>query len=390
MARPIERTFAMALAALGPLISCAAPLPISAQATPVVIGVVLPATGPFAPGGTAALEALKLAADDVTESGGVLDHPVRLVSADSQGRPEIARTETLRLVERVGAWAVIGAYLSEETLPVQEVAATTRTLHIIPIAATMELTDRIASDPQYRFSFRIAYNLAQWAALLDGYLVSQHIHSYAFVGAAIRWNQELAQLLKARLAERGVAEVSQSFYSPTSPIVDPLIIALRTRPPDVVVLGDPGRGAIEFVKRARALGLASRLLSVGGALGDSRVARSLPPGDYLAFHAAAWRGLTPQATRYWSVFQKRYHFLPSGYSDTLPYDALMVLVEAARAAGSLDRDRVAGALAQGLFPGVSGVYRFDASHQAQWGQVGLSGVVVAWVNGEDRVVYPSR
>jgi branched-chain amino acid transport system substrate-binding protein len=252
----------------------------------------------------------------------------------------------------------------------------------------MEITDRIAGDPRYRYSFRVAYNLVQWADLLGGYLLAQHVRTYAFVGAAIQWNQELARMLQARL--EGVTEVARSFYSPTSPVVDPIVIDLRTLSPDVVVLGDPGRGAIEFVKRARELALGSRLLSVGGALGDSRVARTLPSGDYLAFQAAAWRGLTPQATRYWAAFENRYHSLPSGYSDTLPYDALTVLVEAARGAGSLDRDGVAAALAHGRFPGVAGVYRFDAAHQALWGQGGLSGVVIAWVNGEDRVVFPSR
>lgn len=391
MSRPIERTFAVLLVALVPFLSSAAiPRSTSAQPSPVSIGAVLPATGPFAPGGLAALDALRLAADEITLNGGVLGHPVHLVAADSQGRPEIARTETLRLVERDRVWAVIGAYLSEETLPVQDVAAAEGNLHIVPVAATMEITDRIAGDPRYRYSFRVAYNLAQWGALLGGYLLAQHVHTYAFVGVAIRWNQELARMLHARLSDRGVTEVAQNFYSPTSPVVDPIVIGVKANSPDVVVLGDPGRGAIEFVKRARELGLVSRLLSVGGALGDSRVARALPPGDYLAFQAAAWRGLTPQATRYWAVFEKRYHYLPSGYSDTLPYDALTVLAEAARAAGSLDRDRVVAALARGRFPGVSGVYRFDASHQALWGEGGLSGVVIAWVNGEDRVVFPRR
>lgn len=363
---------------------------ISAAATPVAVGAVLPSTGPFASGGISALKALTLAADSVNAEGGILGHPLRLLSGDSQGRPEIARTEALRLIERDHVWAVIGAYLSEETLPVQEVAANEHVLHVVPVAATMEITDRIARDSRYRYSFRVAYNISQWAGLLGDYLRAQHIRTYAFVGTAIQWNQELAGDLHTRLAERGISEVSRSFYSPTSPVVDPIAIGLRTQTPDVVVLGDPSLTVIEFVKRARELGLGSRLLSVGGALGDIRVARTLPRGDYLVFQAAAWRGLTPQATRYWAAFQKRYHELPVGYSDTLPYDALMVLVEAARAAGSLDRDRVAASLAHGKFPGVAGTYRFDGSHQALWGEGALRGVVIAWVNGEDRVVFPLR
>jgi branched-chain amino acid transport system substrate-binding protein len=382
----IERMFAVATAAL----LLAPAHEISAAPTPVAVGAVFPSTGPFASGGVAALEALGLAVETINADGGVLGHPLRLMPGDSQGRPEIARAEALRLADRDHVWVLIGAYLSEETLPVQEVAAAERTLHVVPIAATMEVTDRIAADARYRYSFRVAYDITQWAGLLRDYLRGQRIRTYAFVGAAIRWNQELAQDLRARLEDHGISELSHSFYSPTAPLMDPIVIALRARTPDVVVLGDPGRGSIEFVKRARELGLASQILSVGGALGDLRVARTLAPGAYLAFQAAAWRGLTPEATKYWAAFQKRYHYLPVGYSDTLPHDALMVVAEAARAAGSLDRDRVAAALATGRFPGVAGIYRFDSRHQAVWGEGGLRGVVIGWVNGEDRVIFPSN
>ncbi len=383
----IERVFAALAAAL--ILPAAAPA-LSAPPTSIAVGAVFPSTGPFASGGESALDALRLAVETANADGGVLGHPLRLVFGDSQGRPEIARAEALRLAERDRVWALIGAYLSEETLPVQEVAAREGILDVVPIAATAEITDRIARDPRYRYSFRVAYSIPQWADLLRDYLTSRRIRTYAFVGTAIRWNQELAQDLRARLEPRGISELSRSFYSPSAPVMDPIVIDLRARAPDVVVLGDPGRGSIEFVKRARELRLDGPMLSVGGALGDARVARTLESGAYLAFQAAAWRGQTPQATRYWAAFQRRYHYLPAGYGDTLPYDALMVLVEGARAAGSFDRDKVAAALAAGQFPGTAGTYRFDNAHQAVWGEGGLGGVVVAWMNGEDRVVFPLK
>jgi len=382
----IEHVFALVAAAS----LLAVPTLSHGALSPIDIGAILPSTGPFAAGGEAALNALALAADEINADGGVLGHPIRLDSGDTEGRPEIARAEALRLIERDRVWAVIGGYLSEETLLVQEVAATERVLHIVPVAAAMEITDRIARDPQYRYSFRVAYNITQWAELLSDYLLDQHVHTYAFVGAAIQWNQELARDLADRLRDRGISELSRSSYSPTSPVIDPIVIALRTHPPDVVVVGDPGPDSIEFVKLARELGLGSEILSVGGALGDARVARTLPRGAYLTFQAAAWRGLTPQATRYWGAFQNRYHYLPVGYSDTLPHDALIVLAEAARAAHSIDRDRVATALAGGRFPGAAGTYAFDRSHQAMWGEGGLRGVVIAWENGEDHVIFPLR
>ncbi len=358
--------------------------PASSQ-EPIKIGVLMPLSGPFAAGGVAALQSLRLAEETINAEGGISGRRVVLVGADSQGRAEIARTEALRLVEREGVWALVGAYLSEETLPVQDIAADKQVLHMVPVAATMEVNERVATDPRFRFTFRVSYNIAQWAALLGTFLERAGSRQYAFVGVNIRWNRELLDHLKSLLAGK-VELVYEGFYSPQAPQMEPLVVAIRERRPDFVVLGDPGAGAIEFVKRARELDLQSRFLSVGGALGDARVAAALPSGEYLYFQAATWRGLTPQATQYFSRFQKRYQYLPVGYSDTLPHDALTVLAQAAVRARSLMPADVIRALEQGQFPGVAGIYTFDRSHQAIWGQGGLKGAVIQWVNGSDRVI----
>jgi branched-chain amino acid transport system substrate-binding protein len=345
----------------------------------------MPLSGPFAAGGVAALQSLRLAEETINAEGGISGRRVVLVVADSQGRAESARTEALRLVEREGVWALIGAYLSEETLPVQDVAADKQVLHMVPVAAAMEVSERVAQDPRFRFSFRVSYNVVQWASLLGTFLERMGSRQYAFVGVNIRWNRELLDHLKSSLA--GKAEVVyEGFYSPQAPQLEPLVVAVRERRPDFVVLGDPGVGAIEFVKRARELDLPSRLLSVGGALGDARVAAALPSGEYLYFQAAAWRGLTPQATQYFSRFQKQYRYLPVGYSDTLPHDALTVLAQAAVRARSFAPADVIRVLEQGQFAGVAGIYTFDRSDQALWGQGGLKGAVIQWVNGSDRVI----
>jgi len=75
-----------------------------------------------------------------------------------------------------------------------------------------------------------------------------------------------------------------------------------------------------------------------------------------------------------------------GYSDTLPHDALTVLAQAAVRARSFQPADVIRTLEQGQFPGVAGIYSFDRSHQAIWGQGGLKGAVIQWVNGSDRVI----
>lgn len=357
---------------------------------PIRIGVLAPFTGPFAAGGFALNQSLQLAAEDVNARGGILGRRVMLAVADSQGRADVARVQALRLIDQDKVVALIGAYLSEETIAVEEVVAETKTPLIVPIAATLEITQNVLSDyVRYRYVFRVAYNLTQWAHLMGDFIVSMKVGNYSFAGVDIRWNREYADTLRDFLQQKGIAQVYQGFYSAQNPVIDPMIMAIRERNPDLVVLGDPGRGSVEAVKKARQFKLRSLLFSVGGALGDERVAMTLDPGDYLFFQAATWRGISQETTRYFERFRERFKYTPVGYSDTLPYDALQVLAQAIAKAGSLDTEKIITALELGRFEGISGTYSFSAAHQAVWAaNTELSGTVVRWVNGTSVVVWP--
>lgn len=355
------------------------------------IGVLAPLSGPFASGGSAFLQAVQLAVEGTNADGGVLGRKIELVTADTQGRVEIARSETLRLLSREKAFALIGAYLSEETIGVIEAAAPERAVIVVPVAATSEITDRVAREyDRYRYVFRIGYSIDQWAGMMAGFLAEQKVRRYAFVGAAIRWNRELAGALSKALAPREILPVYEAFYSPRSPAFEPVILAAIEQNPEILVLGDPGGNAVTFVKKLREGAAPFPVLSVGGALGDARVARTLPLSPPLYVQAAAWNGSSPEATRYMERFTRRYGYAPVGYSDTLPYDAASTLFAAIRAAGIPDSDAVVKALEAGTFQGVAGRYRFDRSHQASWGTADLSGVVIRWEPDGSRILYPPR
>ena len=359
----------------------------------VRIGILAPLAGPFASGGSAFLEAATLAMERANAGGGVLGRRAEMVVADSQGRVDIAKSEALRLISREKVFAIVGAYLSEETVGAIEAAVAARRILVVPVAATAEITDGVKRDyPRYRYVFRVAYSIPQWAALMSEFLRERRVRTYAFVGSAIRWNRELAEALKKNLAASGIVPVYETFYSPRNPAFEPVSVAAAAAAPDILVLGDPGKYSVVFVKRFREGGSAIPIFSVGGSLGDARVASTLPLNAPLYVQAAAWRGASETATAYVEAFEKRYGYSPVGYSDTLPYDAVTVLLSAIRAAGRLDTDAVLSSLEKGAFPGVAGTYRFDASHQAVWGTGpgDLRGTVIQWEKDGARIVFPRR
>ncbi len=357
------------------------------------IGILAPLSGPFASGGTSFLEAATLAVEKANAGGGVLGRRVELVTSDTQGRVDIARTEALRLLSREKVFALVGAYLSEETVGAIEAAVEAKRIIVVPVAATSEITDMVSRNrPRYRTVFRVGYSIPQWAAMMAEFLRRNRVARYAFVGAGIRWNHELAEALKRDLAGSRIEPVYEAFYSPRNPAFEPIAVAVQDHSPDMLVLGDPGKNSVIFVKRIREGGSKIPILSVGGTLGDARVAHTLPLSAPLYVQAAAWKGASDAATRYVDAFEKRFGYVPVGYSDTLPYDAMTVLLTAIRAAGRTDTETVLAAMEKGSFPGVAGTYRFNASHQAVWGTNpgDLHGNVIRWETGGAKIVFPRR
>jgi len=357
------------------------------------IGVLAPLSGPYAAGGTSFVQAATLAVERANAEGGVSGRLVTIVVGDTQGRVDVAKAEALRLVSREKVSALVGAYLSEETVGVMEVAAAHRTVLLVPVAATAEITDLVRREyARYRYVFRVGYSLPQWAEMIAAFLSDRKVRRYAFIGAGIRWNRELGETLERIAAPRGITPAYTAFYSPGNPAFDTVAVAAAAAAPDIVILADPGRNSVSFLKRLREAAPALPALSIGGALGDARLAASVPLSGPVYVQAAAWRGVSPAATAYVERYEHRYGAPPVGYSDTLPYDAVTVLVAAWRTAGNEAADAVVGVLERGTFAGVAGMYRFDAAHQAHWGAGpgALRGTIVRWEDGGARIVFPRR
>jgi branched-chain amino acid transport system substrate-binding protein len=390
---PAVRSWLIAfLSAVPAVLALLAPV-VSTGSEPLKIGVLAPLSGPFAAGGASFVQAATLAVEQANAEGGALGRRIEIVVSDTEGRVDIARTETLRLISRDKVDALVGAYLSEETMGVMETAGARKTLLIVPIAATAEVTDRIRRErAKYRNVFRVSYSIPQWAETLAAFLKGRRTVRYAFVGTGIRWNRELGDALEKASARLGIGVSYTGYYSPGNPAFDPVAVAASGSGADIVVLGDPGRNSLTFLKRFRELSPALPVLSVGGTLGDARLLPSLPLTGPLYVQAAAWKGSTPSATSYAERFEKRFGSAPVGYSDTLPHDAVTVLVAAWRRAGSAEWTAVADALEKGTFQGASGSYRFDDSHQAIWGAGtgALHGTIIRWERDGGRIVFPPR
>jgi branched-chain amino acid transport system substrate-binding protein len=121
-----------------------------ADAETILIGSLHPLTGALANDGSAMDEAVQMAIDDVNEAGGIESlggAQLELISADSQGDPEIGQTETQRMIDE-GAVALIGAYQSAVAINVATLAERNQIPFVIDVAVDDAI---ITEDSQYTF-----------------------------------------------------------------------------------------------------------------------------------------------------------------------------------------------------------------------------------------------
>lgn len=125
------------------------------DAETISIGALHPLTGALADDGSAMNEAVQMAIDDVNEAGGIesLDGAeLELITADSQGDPEIGQTETQRMIDE-GAVALIGAFQSAVAINVASLAERSQ----IPFVIDVAVDDAIITD-ESRYTFRLQPN----------------------------------------------------------------------------------------------------------------------------------------------------------------------------------------------------------------------------------------
>ena len=124
------------------------------QGREIKVGHIHPLSGPLAVDGVSMKNGIVLAFDEINASGGIKSlggAKLRLISADSQGRPQTAAAEAERLI-REGVVAILGAWLSGNTLVTTPIAER----HQIPHIIELSIVDQILARG-FKYSFRITY-----------------------------------------------------------------------------------------------------------------------------------------------------------------------------------------------------------------------------------------
>ncbi len=289
---------------------------------------------------------------EINERGGILGEKIDLLVFDNLSTPIGSSIAAERAAE-AGVAAIIGASWSSHSIAAAKVAQARR----IPMISDVSTNPRVTRTGAY--IFRVCYTddfqgdvMARFARR-DLKAASAHI----FTDLASDYSLTLSRIFREKFEQSGGKILGEAAYKHTHKMFDKLILQAGKTHADVLFLaGHDESGRI--AKQIQDAGISS--IPIGGDGWDvrgfyERGGSELKRG-YFCTH---WSKMT-DSEQSRAFIKKHGDIHESGIGAPLGYDAVMVLADAIRRAGSADRTDIRNALANTRsFQGVTGVITFD-------------------------------
>ncbi len=346
------------LPALALLAALALPLPAPAQQT-VVIGLAGPLTGGSASAGKDNENGARLAIEDLNRQGlaiGGRKLRFELASEDDQGDPKQATVIAQRLCDAQVA-GVVGHYNSGATIPASRFYHDCG-LPLMNASSSSPAVTRQGFDTTFRI---ISNDEVLGEALARHALEVLHAQRIAVIDDRTAYGQAAGDQFARAVQARGGALLPRQFTSAATTDFAPVLTTIKALHPDLVFYGGLDAQGGPLLRQMRELGIGATLMGSGGLCtlqlvqlaGEENVGHGVvcTTGGGLV---AALPGGAEFERRYRAAFNAEVQ----AYAP-FTYDAVMVLVDAMKRAGSVDPKQYRAALAATDYTGVTGRIRFN-------------------------------
>ncbi len=336
--RITRRTLALtafAGAALGGL--SLASLPAAAQDS-ITIGVQVPTTGPEATYGNDMFNAVKIAAQEINEKGGLLGRQIELTAGDSACDPQQAVNAASKLASQ-DVVGVVGGYCSGATLPTLKIYGDANIPFVITASNSTKL---IPANPGN--AFMINSTGADQTTKAVEFMESKGIESVAIVNQGDAYSQDLANLTRDAWEQAGKKVAAFETVNKGEQDYSALVTKIKAADPDAVFWTAYYADGGLLIRQLRqggyrgtiAVGDGSnspKLFEIAGRAAEGVYAFSNPTAEFL-----------PKAKSFSETYKKQFGNAPGPYAP-LTYDGMMLLAWAIEKAGTTDHGPIIEALA---------------------------------------------
>jgi branched-chain amino acid transport system substrate-binding protein len=220
--------------------------------------------------------------------------------------------------------------------------------------------------PEFSYSFRTTLSsLHNVNPSVDFLVKEKGAKTLAYLGRNDDWGRSAGKALVARAQELGAKVVVEEYFDTGATDFSGLLTKVRSANPDAVVGATFIEDGVPLLKQYRELRMKPAFLSVAVIWASPtflKAAGKLAEGVYVA--TGPQTSDTPELRAFNQEFEKTEGRSPLPYDQT-GYDALMVVLEGMKKAGSTDGAKLRDALRTVEYRGVLQEYKFEGTNQSE-------------------------
>lgn len=347
----------------------AAPAGVAFADETVKIGEVAPVTGPASYLGKDTENGAKLAVEEINEQGLVVGGKKIKLALDAQddaGDPRQATQIAQKLVDD-NVVAVVGHMNSGTTIPASKIYSDAGIVQVSPSATNPAYTQQ-----GFKTAYRVvATDAQQGPALADYAIKALKVKTVAIVDDATAYGQGLANEFEKRAKADGIKVMSHDATNDKATDFRAILTKIKGEQPDAIMYGGLDATGGPFAKQAKQLGMGQRILAGDGLCADdlSKLAGDAAD-DVICSIAGAPLAKMPKGPSFTERYQKRFGVHPV-LNSPFAYDAVYVIVEAMKRAGSTAPNKILAAMPATNYQGVLGQTQFDSKGDLLHGTISL-------------------
>jgi len=324
----------------------------------ILIGHVAPLSGGDAHLGKDNENGARLAADEINAAGGVKvggkTYRVEIQGEDDKSDPREGTLVAQKLVD-AGAIAVVGHLNSGSSIPASKIYKDADMAQISPSSTAVKYTEQ-----GFKTTFRVVANDRQQGSAMANYATDvMKAKTVAIIDDRTAYGQGLADIVEEVVKSHGATVIAREYTDNKASDFNAILTKIRSTKPDVIVYGGMDDTAGPMAKQIHQLGIKTPLVSGDGACSPEFIKLAGDGADQLTCTRAGEAvERLPRGEQFMTRYQAKFGSPVQIYSP-YSYDAVYVIVDAIKRAGSLDRAKVTAAVAATNYDGLTGHIAFD-------------------------------
>ncbi|MEO6246286.1 MAG: ABC transporter substrate-binding protein [Opitutaceae bacterium] len=332
------------------------------QSDAIKIGEYASLTGKEAGFGQTSHHGVVLAVEEINVAGGVLGKKLELAYEDNQTKAGESATAVKKLLSREKVIALIGEVASGRSLEAAPIAQAAKVPMIAPAATNPKVTE--TGDYIFRVCFIDPFQGTVMAKFALADLKAKRVAILSSVSSA--YSVGLAKFFTETFTQAGGAIALEQKYSEGDKDFRAQLTAVKAAGVDAVFVPGYYTESALIVRQARDLGISVPFIGGDGWEDEQllKIAGDALNGCYYSTHFSP-ENTDPAVGKFVTKYKARWGGEIPGAFSALGYDAVYVLADALKRAGTTDGPKLRDALAATKdFAGASGVTTIDKDRNA--------------------------